>query len=48
MEIVIQSIMDSIITILNYQPLDGIIKVNIATLLIVFIIYKLWNKHGKK
>ena len=44
MEIVIQSITDAIVVILNYQPLVGLgISIKLVTLILAWIGYRLWK-----
>ena len=44
MEILIQSIMETIIVILNYQPLLGLgISIKLVTLILGYIVYKMWK-----
>ena len=42
MELVVQSVMETIIIILNYQPLEGIVSVRIIHLVLIYVIYKVW------
>ena len=42
MELVVQSVMDTIIIILNYQPLEGFVGIRIIHLVLIYVCYKLW------
>ena len=43
MELVVKSVMDTIIIILNYQPLEGLVGIRIIHLILIYVCYNLWK-----